>query len=147
MGLKHSAQNETCQHQYHSKVIRLLPATRKLHSLQLLRILRDPKFLRTMQIRNEKLTGAHIRRLNNENTFKSETKKYFYDRALARFSQIYHYHFAAYICLSSILGDYFNFDASQYLILVPFMPFYIANLVVFNRCFQFQFSVNIAQFN
>ena len=28
----------------------------------------------------------NIRQLNKENTFKSETKKYFYDRVLARFT-------------------------------------------------------------
>ena len=46
-----------------------------------------------------------IRRLNIENTL-SEIKKYFYDRALARFPQIYHYHchLTPYICLSLILG-------------------------------------------
>ena len=46
-----------------------------------------------------------IRRLNEENTL-SETKKYFYDRALARFPQIYHYHchLTPYICLSLIIG-------------------------------------------
>ena len=44
------------------------------------------------------------RQLNKENTFNSETKKYAYDRALARYTQIYRYHVTPYVFLCSILG-------------------------------------------
>ena len=100
---------------------------------------------RATNLSKEQLTKI-ISQLNKENTFTSETKKYFYDRALARFTKIYHYHFTPCIYLSLFLGTWSYFDALQYLILMSCMyVFYIANFVVFNHYLKPQFSAIFAQ--